>query len=68
MKKTQLTVAQLAAAVAGFYIFDKFGGVTAVKEVAATVAETTPSTPECPDGYRPHWDVSARRWVCVPRL
>jgi len=33
MKKTEFTVAQLAAAVVGFYIFDKFGGVTAVKKI-----------------------------------
>jgi len=30
--------------------------------------EEPPFKPTCKDGERLDWDVSARRWVCVPKL
>jgi len=58
MKKTQLTVAQLAAAVVGFYIFDKFGGVTAVKRIMPPVWPIPPPVTETGYMTQAEWEAA----------
>ena len=57
------TAAGLALALAGW---SRFAEDMPVHDIIQP--PEPPFKPECKDGERLHWDASAKRWVCVPKL